>query len=264
MEEIEDALRLLQTLHRQRNRVPVQDTVQALLRATRAHAGLALRPGGEQALANVLHVVELARQYEASEGASFRGFVQQFLDETFTEAAESPNPRGGDGRRAPDDRPQGQGPRVPRRRSWPTSPAGSRRTGPRARSFRRAACACRRSPAAHPPNSSDLREAEMARDRAEGHRLAYVAATRARDLLVIPGVGDEPYPNDEAGREMDRRAEPRHLSRPPLAHARERRGVSGLRARHRARTARRGVGGVRHADPPGPATGWAIRQRRST
>ncbi len=95
MEDIEDALRLLQALHRQRNRVPVQDTVQALLRATRAHAGLALRPGGEQALANVLHVVELARQYEAAEGASFRGFVQQFLDETFTEAAESPSSRRG-------------------------------------------------------------------------------------------------------------------------------------------------------------------------
>ena len=28
---------------------------------------------------------------------------------------------------------------------------------------------------------------------AEGVRLAYVAATRARDLLVVPAVGDEPY-----------------------------------------------------------------------
>ncbi len=34
---------------------------------------------------------------------------------------------------------------------------------------------------------------ESARDRAEGERLAYVAATRARDVLVIPAVGDEIY-----------------------------------------------------------------------
>jgi ATP-dependent exoDNAse (exonuclease V) beta subunit len=34
-------------------------------------------------------------------------------------------------------------------------------------------------------------EIELARDRAEGVRVAYVAATRARDLLVVPVVGDE-------------------------------------------------------------------------
>jgi len=34
---------------------------------------------------------------------------------------------------------------------------------------------------------------EVARDRAEGVRLAYVAATRARDLLVVPALGDGPW-----------------------------------------------------------------------
>ena len=34
---------------------------------------------------------------------------------------------------------------------------------------------------------------EAARDRAEGLRLAYVAATRARDVLVVPTIGDEVY-----------------------------------------------------------------------
>jgi ATP-dependent helicase/nuclease subunit A len=34
---------------------------------------------------------------------------------------------------------------------------------------------------------------EAARDKAEGERLAYVAATRARDVLVVPAIGDEPY-----------------------------------------------------------------------
>jgi ATP-dependent exoDNAse (exonuclease V) beta subunit len=37
---------------------------------------------------------------------------------------------------------------------------------------------------------------ELARDRAEGIRVAYVAATRARDLLVVPAVGDELYDAD--------------------------------------------------------------------
>ena len=61
---IADALQLLQRLHRRRNYVPVAETLQELLDATRAHVGFALRTGGEQALANVLHVAELARQYE--------------------------------------------------------------------------------------------------------------------------------------------------------------------------------------------------------
>jgi ATP-dependent exoDNAse (exonuclease V) beta subunit len=37
---------------------------------------------------------------------------------------------------------------------------------------------------------------EALRERAEGVRVAYVAATRARDLLVVPAVGDEAFPQD--------------------------------------------------------------------
>ena len=39
----------------------------------------------------------------------------------------------------------------------------------------------------------DHEKAEVERDREEGIRLAYVAATRARDLLVVPAVGDGPH-----------------------------------------------------------------------
>ena len=42
-----------------------------------AHVGFALRIGGEQALANLLHVAELARQHELGGGISFRGFVEE-------------------------------------------------------------------------------------------------------------------------------------------------------------------------------------------
>jgi hypothetical protein len=34
---------------------------------------------------------------------------------------------------------------------------------------------------------------ELVREQKEGERIAYVAATRARDLLVVPAVGDGPY-----------------------------------------------------------------------
>ena len=37
---------------------------------------------------------------------------------------------------------------------------------------------------------------EARRERAEGVRVAYVAATRARDMLVVPAVGDEPFPHE--------------------------------------------------------------------
>ena len=44
-----------------------------------------------------------------------------------------------------------------------------------------------------PKDLNDNRELELRREQREGERVAYVAATRARDLLVIPAVGDEPY-----------------------------------------------------------------------
>jgi ATP-dependent helicase/nuclease subunit A len=198
LQAIDDALGLLRSLHRQRNRVPVQDTVQALLRATRAHAGLVLRPGGEQALANVLHVVELARQYESSDGASFRGFVQQFLDATQVEAGESPIlEEGTDGVRLMTVH-KAKGLEFPvviladiTCRLFSDRPS-------RALVAARGLCV-QTLAGCTPTELVELRDAEIARDRAEGHRLAYVAATRARDLLVVPGIGDEPYPHVKQG-----------------------------------------------------------------
>ena len=78
-------------LHRERNRRPVADTISALLAWTRAHVGFVLRPGGDQALANVLHVAELARQYEIDGGMSFRGLRRYAAAEASTcRAAEAP------------------------------------------------------------------------------------------------------------------------------------------------------------------------------
>ena len=45
--------------------------------ATRAHVRFALEHSGEQVLANVLRVADLARQFEAEGGISFRGFLEE-------------------------------------------------------------------------------------------------------------------------------------------------------------------------------------------
>ena len=255
LQAIDDALGLLRSLHRQRNRVPVQETVQALLRATRAHAGLALRPGGEQALANVLHVVELARQYEASDGASFRGFVQQFLDATHIEAGESPIlEEGTDGVRLMTVH-KAKGLEFPvviladiTCRLFSDRPS-------RALVSSRGLCV-QTIAGCTPVELVELRDAETARDRAEGHRLAYVAATRARDLLVVPGVGDEPYPHVKQGEKWVDVMNRRLVSGSALAGSEAAVGCPAVRTRHRAGPARRGVGDACDADSSG-----ALRSR---
>src|ERR1700722_2643601 len=88
---VEEALALLGELHRARNRRPFAATVNALLEATRAHAGFVLRPGGNQILANVARLADLARTYEMSGGISFRGFVDELATQAEKEeAAEAP------------------------------------------------------------------------------------------------------------------------------------------------------------------------------
>ena len=112
---IAEALRLLQQLHRGRNYRPVADTIGRLLAETRAHVGFILRPAGEQALANVLHVAELARQYEAGGGISFRGFIDELRAAAAQRSGRGADSRGEQRRRPPDDRSQGEGARVPGR-----------------------------------------------------------------------------------------------------------------------------------------------------
>src|SRR5581483_6911134 len=83
-----ESLRILADLHRQRNQRPVADTVNHLLDSARAHAAFAVRPGGQQVLANVYRICDLARQYELSGGISFRGFVEEMNAQA--EKAEAP------------------------------------------------------------------------------------------------------------------------------------------------------------------------------
>ncbi len=189
---IADALRLLQQLHRGRNYRPVADTIGRLLEATRAHVGLILRPAGEQALANVLHIAELARQYEAGGGISFRGFIDELQEAAASETAEAPIlEEGSDGVRLMTVH-KAKGLEFPVVILADPTCRMSRSDASRHLDPERGLCAIRLSGWA-PHELLDHEAAEVARDEAEGIRLAYVAATRARDLLVVPALGDAPW-----------------------------------------------------------------------
>ncbi|MBI3491981.1 MAG: UvrD-helicase domain-containing protein [Acidobacteria bacterium] len=189
---IAEALRVLQQLHRGRNYRPVADTIGRLLTETRAHVGFILRPAGEQALANVLHVAEIARQYEASGGISFRGFIDELRDAASEEAAEAPIlEEGSDGVRLMTvHKAKGLEFRVVILADLTCHL--SRRDASRYLDASRGLCAMKIGGWA-PRELHDHEQEEVARDEAEGVRLAYVAATRARDLLVVPALGDEPW-----------------------------------------------------------------------
>jgi hypothetical protein len=70
-EPVVSGLKFLAGLHRERNARPVAVTLTSLLEHVRAHAGFALRKGGERVLANVYRLIDLARQFEFN-GATSR------------------------------------------------------------------------------------------------------------------------------------------------------------------------------------------------
>ncbi len=190
------ALTLLAELHRKRNSRQVADTIDELMEATRAHAAFALRPSGEQVLANVLHVSEMARAWEQSGRLSFRGFVDKLRKEADSgEAPEAPIMEdGSEGVRMMTVH-KAKGLEFPivilADMTAKLQPSEARRYVDTERSL----CAARIGDWS-PLELTEQEGEEKARDAAEGIRLAYVAATRARDLLVVPAVGD-PWPKTE-------------------------------------------------------------------
>ena len=190
---IREALELLGSLHKQRNRRPVADTISALLDHTRAHVGFVLRPGGEQALANVLHVAERARQYELDGGMSFRGFVDTLQAEASEgQAAEAPIlEEGSDGVRLMTVH-KAKGLEFPVVILADITARLTPYDASRYIAAERGLCALRIG-GWSPKDLNDNRDLELRREQKEGERVAYVAATRARDLLVVPAIGDEPY-----------------------------------------------------------------------
>jgi len=190
---IGEALGLLKALHTSRNYRPVAETISRLLGATRAHVGFVLRPAGEQALANVLHVAELARQYEIEGGISFRGFVDELRDAAArARAAEAPIlEEGSDGVRLMTVH-KAKGLEFPVVVLADITAKLRPHEAGRFVDPLRGLCALKIGGWA-PSDLLHHEAEELAREEAEGERLAYVAATRARDLLVVPAVGDEPW-----------------------------------------------------------------------
>ncbi|HEY7288894.1 MAG TPA: UvrD-helicase domain-containing protein [Vicinamibacterales bacterium] len=189
---IAEALRLLQQLHRGRNYRPVAETIGRLLSDTRAHVGFILRPAGEQALANVLHVAELARQYEAGGGISFRGFIDELRTASESEAAEAPIvEEGSDGIRLMTVH-KAKGLEFPVVILADVTCRMSRSDASRYLDAAQRLCAIKLGGWA-PRELHDHEAEEVGCDEAEGVRLTYVAATRARDLLVVPALGDEAW-----------------------------------------------------------------------
>ena len=192
-QQVAEALELLAQLHWGRNRRPIADTIAQLLEETRAHAGLAHSITGQQALANVLRLMDLARRFEGEGATSFRSFVEQLIsDAERGQASDAPIvEEGTEGVRVMTvHRAKGLefpivvlcDPSASLRRDRPglfVDPLRNLWAAPLA------GCA--------PLDLLENTEESLRRDEEEGVRLAYVAATRARDVIVVPVVGDEEH-----------------------------------------------------------------------
>ena len=185
-----ETLHIIADLHRRRNRRSIVETVNALLEAPRAHAAFALRPAGNQVLANVYRICDLARSYELADGYSFRGFVERLNEQAEREeTSEAPVlEEGTEGVRIMTVH-SAKGLEFPVVILADMTAQIARRPDKHVNVSERL-CALRLLGCA-PWELIDHEQDEHNRDRAEGVRVAYVASTRARDLLVVSAVGDE-------------------------------------------------------------------------
>ncbi len=193
LEPLVEVLELVRQLHARRNHRPIVETVRQLLAETRAHAAFAMRPAGHQVLANVERVLDLARGYELGGGRSFRGFVDRL-------EGEASSPRSSQPLVVEDGAPGVRLMTVHNAKGleFPVVLLADMTANLAAREPDRTIDASRNLCASRilgwtPQDLLDRSDLEHARDASEGVRVAYVAATRARDLLVVPGVGDEAY-----------------------------------------------------------------------
>lgn len=190
--DVVTALGVLKGLHFERNRRPVAATLHEFLEATRAHAGVAFWRAGAQALANVLQLAEVSRRHERR-STSFREVVESLQEEA--DEGEAPD--------APLVEQGLEGVRMM------TVHAAKGLEFPVVILAEPTANAARQEPShwvdpernlwVHPLAGcvpSELREHEVdaiARDNEEALRLSYVAATRAKDLLVVPVCSEKQW-----------------------------------------------------------------------
>jgi ATP-dependent exoDNAse (exonuclease V) beta subunit len=189
---IQDALKLLAELHRRRNYRPIADTINLLLEHCRAHAGFAFRVGGERVLANVLRLTDLARQFEGTSATSFRSFIE-YLESQET-ARESNDPtvleQEGEGVQLMTVH-RAKGLEFPVVILADLTAKLTSNQADRVIDMKNGLCAqtilnLRPWELLDPANLVE----EQRMNREEGERIAYVAATRARDLLVVSAIGE--------------------------------------------------------------------------
>jgi ATP-dependent helicase/nuclease subunit A len=192
LSEIVEALTILRELHRQRNRRPIAETIQTLLSLTRAHAGFANWSTGEQALANIMRLTDMARRAERNGLISFRSFVD-WLDEQAESGDVGDAPimeEGVDGVRIMTVH-KSKGLEFPIVILCDITAKDSRDPS---KFFDQSAGLCAMQLAGcMPVEVQEHADQEVRIEKEEAARVLYVAATRARDLLVVCGVGDLPY-----------------------------------------------------------------------
>ena len=187
-----DALAILRELHVRRNERPLADTVVDLMERVRMHAGVVLWRAGTNAMAHLRALVDRVRAMEAANPTSFRALVEKLEEdvELGREVDTLPFEEEVDGVRlmtvhkakglefpvviVADPHATGAGGKPSQ---WVDLDGGLW-----------AERICGASPAELLAN---IETAQKAGD-AEELRILYVACTRARELLVVPAVGDGP------------------------------------------------------------------------
>ena len=187
------ALALIGGLHLRRNTRPPAETLFELLAATRGHLTVALSPSAEQALTDLASLAQRAVRHERRGGLSFRAFVDDLVEATSPPAASESDVHGKGVRIMTAHRAKGlEFPVVAI--GDPASPGS--RSPDKVVSVRERLAALELAGLA-PWELVDRLDEEAKRLDAEAMRLAYVAATRARDLLLLPFVGDDVrFPED--------------------------------------------------------------------
>ncbi len=191
-EPIKDALETLAALHRGRNYVPIAGTINQLLEHCRAHAGFAFRKGGERVLANVLRLADLSRQFEGTSATSFRSFIEYLEDQETARESSDPTvlEQEGEGVRLMTVH-RAKGLEFPAVILADLTAKLTSNQADRHVDTERGLCAqtllgMRPWELLDPENLAH----EQRMNREEGERVAYVAATRARDLLVVSALGE--------------------------------------------------------------------------
>jgi ATP-dependent helicase/nuclease subunit A len=184
--EFSVALSLLRELHGRRNSRPISTTVSDLISRTKALEFSLLRQGGDQMAANLRKVLEQARAFEGETQANFRRFVE------WLGTREEEGVREGESPWAEEDEENVKLMTIHKAKGlefpviFLANLASDRRRRQEFIPLRLQGTFEMRIGSFQTDGYASALEQEKAKMEAEDRRLFYVAATRARDYLVVP------------------------------------------------------------------------------